>query len=444
MGPTASIPSVYHLGLLTLDPLPDPTLAGGEINDTLVIDHYRSSALTYAGKQRMGIRESFPDTSEPVNFIRRAGSAPVPLNEPVPLPGDFRDAIRLTVSNSYVAIGEFRAKQLGHLELLASLSSQQTDPWYSFTPDSIRPATGKLHVALCVHLADFLGISATAWFTQFVFGFPLTGALSQRFTFPVDTKINARPVGPSSLFQDKASRFISRARRAPVRHADALWADAMAQVGDGWITDPRVLDSQGNFEAEPDTPIINAYRFGVPQDSKLRGCDDLKDSRTNTACVVQTPISLCSWGHIAESIHLSRHLDHEWAFGKIDIRSAYKFLPIASKDSPLAVVTLWCPCRERRFGFATRTQLFGSTASALHYKCFSHILTTFLTRILLTPTFGYFGDFGFLTPADSASSALKFVVKFCDILGISLKAEKSDAGYRDYFSWAVGAFSRSH
>ena len=57
--PTVLLPSVPHLGLLTLGPLPDPTMAGVRINDALVIDRYRPPALTYAGKRRRGIQESF-------------------------------------------------------------------------------------------------------------------------------------------------------------------------------------------------------------------------------------------------------------------------------------------------------------------------------------------------------------------------------------------------
>ena len=65
------------------------------------------------------------------------------------------------------------------------------------------------------------------------FRFPPYRGSFQRFTFPLDPEITSLPVDPESLFRDNAARFISRARRAPVRQADALRADAMAQVQDG-------------------------------------------------------------------------------------------------------------------------------------------------------------------------------------------------------------------
>ena len=78
----------------------------------------------------------------------------------------------------------------------------------------------------------------------------------------------------------------------------------------------------GRFVAEPDMPCNIAFRFGVPQDGKLRGCDDLKDSGTNAMCVVRSPITLCGWGHIAEATHTIRAFPRSWSFGKVDHRAA--------------------------------------------------------------------------------------------------------------------------
>ena len=275
--PTHMLPSVPKLGLLITGGIPDPTLASIHIRDTLLFGHYRSSALTYARKQRRGIPESFAGVASPMAFLQRASAAFFPLNEPIPRPADFCEALEFAASNSSGTLHTFRAHQLGRLEVVDSPSRQQTDRWYSFTPDCIRPATGKLHVALRVHVVEFLGLSATAWFAEFVFGFLRTGVLSRRFTFPLGPNITTLPGDPESLFCGNAARFISRARRAPVRHAEALWADSMAQVQDGWLTAPRLLNSDGDFDAEPRIAMNIALRFGYHRNPDL---GDLATTRT--------------------------------------------------------------------------------------------------------------------------------------------------------------------
>ena len=72
--PIDSIPAVYHLGLLTIGPLPDPTLAGRIVNDTLIIDHYRSSSLTY-GVNSGGVSRNLSPTfrNRLISYTRPGG-----------------------------------------------------------------------------------------------------------------------------------------------------------------------------------------------------------------------------------------------------------------------------------------------------------------------------------------------------------------------------------
>ena len=165
------------------------------------------------------------------------------------------------------------------------------------------------------------GLNATDWAIQFVEGFPLAGALTQRYNSTPAVSHAVHPCDPSSLFANKTSRWQQRARRAPVKHAHFLRADAMQQVDGGWVAPPKVM---GNFPRGPDGRCNPALRFGAPQIDKLRGFDDLKDSRSNTSTDVMTPVSLGGWDHIAGTTQISRAIPRPWAFGEIDHRAAYK------------------------------------------------------------------------------------------------------------------------
>ena len=259
---------------------------------------------------------------------------------------------------------------------------------------------------------------------QFAVGFPLTGILPHLFTFPLDTAVARSPDRPGSLFSEKTERFVARSRRSSAKHAATLWGEAMAQVRVGSFTPPALLDTAGNFAHDPQTPCNVAFLFGVRQEGKLRGGDYLKDSITNTACYVASPITLCGWGRIAEASLRLYSAPRDWAFGKVDHMESYKFLPIREGDSRFAAIALWNPDTEDWFGFRPRAQLFGAIDSVLQYNCFSRLLATLLVRILRIPLFGYFDDFRFFTPQMGASIPLQQVVHFCEILRIPLKREE--------------------
>ena len=77
-----------------------------------------------------------------------------------------------------------------------------------------------------------------------------------------------------------------------------------------------LLGAQGKFAHNTDIPRNPEFRFGAQQPDKLRGCYELKDSLTNTACAVLTPAALCGWGHIAETTQICRPTPRTWPFGK--------------------------------------------------------------------------------------------------------------------------------
>ena len=283
------------------------------------------------------------------------------------------------------------------LRILAEESLSETQGYYRATPPTILPATGKAHIALMAHLLDYAGVGGSKWILQFDVGFPLTGCLHQSRAFPTDIHSPFEFVDPNALFAPSPNRFKVRAPRAVARHADQLWGEALKLVEEGWRTPPDPLDINGRFLEHPMEECNIAFRFGCEQTDKLRGCGDLKDSLTNTACAIRTPITLPGWDHIAAAARILADRRCSWSFGKVDHKAAYKALPIRPEDSRYAVIALWGPKRLIWCGRRTRTQLFGSTAAVLHYNGISRIIASLLSRLLVIPTLGYFEDFGFST-----------------------------------------------
>ena len=126
-------------------------------------------------------------------------------------------------------------------------------------------------------------LRGSAWIRQFIFGFPLIGTLSQRFTFPLGPK---QQVSPSllqrDLFSSARARFNERSAKAGSKNGKALWPEAKEQQPKGWLSDPFLLTfSSSSACTVGDWKLNIASRFGVEQGEKLRACDYLKNSLAN-------------------------------------------------------------------------------------------------------------------------------------------------------------------
>ena len=128
-----------------------------------------------------------------------------------------------------------------------------------------------------------------------------------------------------------------------------------------------------------------AFRFGVEQSDKLRACDDLCHARTNLACVVETPIKLVSWDHLAELSNLANTSDRDWALFKADHEAAYKQLPLDYNHTKLAVIALRSPVDGQWYGFLSRTLMFGAVSAVLHYNVLPRLLSELVSQLLSIP-----------------------------------------------------------
>ena len=79
---------------------------------------------------------------------------------------------------------------------------------------------------------------------------------------------------------------------------------------------------------------------------------------------------------------------------KADHADADFQLPFAEADELPAAATLRNPVGRLPYGFAHRTQLFGSAAPACHYNCLSRAIASLRRRHMRIPRIGCYDDFG--------------------------------------------------
>ena len=85
------------------------------------------------------------------------------------------------------------------------------------------------------------------------------------------------------------------------------------------------------------------------------------------------------------------------------------------------------------YGFIPRSQIFGSTASVVHYNTFSRLLASLICRILGLPCIGYFDDYAFMTPKPIQDLSLITFKDFSSILGTILHDRKCSIESKNTF-----------
>ena len=410
-------------------------------NDDITIEHFQSSARHYAGKQRKGVVDEHMECLSMMKHIDKALSSPFFLSLSVPLPSSITEAATFLMNSPTELILSFWEDQLTALDKLVSDSAETEKAWATLIPSQTAPATGKIHLPALMSLAIQCGTGGTSWLQQFLFGFPIVGRLAQPRCYPLKLKESLKkPEPPSKLLNSTSCRFTERAKKSGFKNAKALWDEAIEQCDKGWLNRPFPLCSEDRPFVLNNPELNIAFRFGVEQSSKLRACDDLRHSRTNLACIVETPIKLVSWDHLAELTHLVNDGSRDWDFMKADHEAAYKQLPLDHYQAKLAVIALRSPVDGKWYGFISRTLMFGAIAAVLHYNVFSRLLSELVSKLLGIPLLCFFDDFGSIIPASISKQALHTLTAFCTKLGIKLKEEKSEVGQKVSFLGLLGHF----
>ena len=420
----------------------DLTLPGEEVNpnDTLNIPHYGANEFTIFGKQRRGIVQSIVDSTDYRDHVERASQLYSPLGVNSPLPHDLSTSLDVIAFSKASDIRKFWNRQLTDFTNLAEQTLPLSKTWYEQTPIEIQSATGTVNIALLSALIDMLGLGSNAWVAQFVHGFPITGFLSQAGVFPkrVDTRLEVDD--PSYLFTTATTRFAKRSSQRSSAHQQLMWGETMQEVQRGWFSNPPMLNRSGRLTDSPGEFINPAFRFPIAQPEKIRLIDDLLHSETNQFAEVATPITLPTWDTEVELFLRAKPAHRAWVFGKVGHAAAYKNLPIRPSDRQYANVVVKNPKGSKWYAFAPATQLFGSTASVLHYNVFPRLFVKIINRVFGTPTIGYYDDYGFYIPTDLGNEGFALIKRVCALLGVSLNGDKCKIGPSNNFLCLSGTF----
>ena len=202
------------------------------------------------------------------------------------------------------------------------------------------------------------------------------------------------PLSTTKVWRACVKRFRKRARAPGHKNARPLWEEAMEQVSEGLLSEPPPLSVNGDLPHFSLGTTNVAFRFGVTQGAKLRACDDLRNNLVNLRTAVLTPITLPTWGRLAQIAKFVSPSSKNWHFLKGDHASAYKQLPLGPQYANLTIVALRNPDTGLWMGFIPKVLLFGEVSAVIHYNCFPRCLAVLINEMLGIPMLSYFGDYG--------------------------------------------------
>ena len=192
-------------------------------------------------------------------------------------------------------------------------------------------------------------------------------------------------------------------------------------------------------------------RFGVLQKDKLRPIDDFKENQVNKTFASSEKLELRTTDHTLWSLftvlkfllfdgrldfvlssgeHLCAEVHPAWKSIEpnfktscIDLKSAYKQLPLNEDNYKDSVVTIWNPDKKCVECFVMKVLPFGAAASVHHFLRVSTFLQA-VGRYMGLLWSAFFDDFVLLSHAMHESSTMTSALSLFDVLGFQYSNDK--------------------
>ena len=231
-------------------------------NDDVKLDAYLPTHQTLAGGKRKGIREPPDGCVHFEEHIRRALRRDILSASKTSIPAETLAASSCMRDMPADRLVPFWGARVDSLEQLISNCPLAQSKWGSCIRPEIRPSTGKFRTVVLIQLLKQHYMGSPRWMGQFPFGFPITGALSHRFTFEPE-EVKFPRTHWKQLYVTASTRFRERADKSGFRNSQVLWGEALQQVEKGWLLPPTPLDVDERPIAWNSSQFYIVFRLGL-------------------------------------------------------------------------------------------------------------------------------------------------------------------------------------
>ena len=338
------------------------------------------------------------------------------------------------------------------LSLAASLEDEERRLQKSLDPGVKGVLKGK-RTLLLEALAARVGWPDQGVFESLRSGFELVGSLEHTGVFAKDLRPGSDSVGS---FVD-SFKFLKPALLGKVASSRCgalereVWDKTLEEVQEGFLSGPFREEEVDSMLGPAWVPV---RRFGVEQSSagkrKVRPVDDYSENRVNSAFSYCDRIDLRALDELVASCRLwtrfmlgggplevalsdgtilRGRLHPSWSSSRawqplvatLDLRSAYKQVPLAPSNRAFSVVSLKDPESSLVSLFVGRSLPFGSTSSVINFNRLSRLLWRLGNFLFWS---NYYDDYPVVTPAALADSTRDTMLTFMRLVKFDTAEEK--------------------
>ena len=203
-----------------------------------------------------------------------------------------------------------------------------------------------------------------------------------------------------------------------------VWESTENEVEKGWLEGPLTAAQVSERVGPLWTP---SRRFGIVQGGKVRNIDDLSEFAVNQTYGTPEKLDL---GGVDEVVALAtawiRRLSGrcKGLVGRcLDLKSAYKQIPLSRRDRPNAVLAVFNPDEGQVSFFISAVLPFGATGSVMSFNRVARALRDLMQKLFMLPVVNYFDDFPHIDVPEGASRSQAVMEQFLDILGWNIAKE---------------------
>ncbi|CAE7285341.1 unnamed protein product [Symbiodinium sp. CCMP2592] len=386
----------------------------------------------------------------PESFVREAKLLYHPFDSLAQLPDYLIKSLFEQLTKSPAEICKLRLLRLQKWRARATELAPVEHAHRAKMQPSVKEILANKRTALLEEMAAEIDWPDKGLFSEMRQGFRLVGCLSPSGVFREGGYLAS--ISESELMENADSiraSLLARVSADPLdENAEELYDVTLQEATQKkWLDGPMTPGDIGKrFEA-----WIPVRRFCVVQKGRLRPIDDFKENLVNQACSTSERIVLQAMDHLLWSLSVLCHfyrkrgaVDFTLSSGErltglvhpdwqkpgasmqvatLDLKSAYKQLPLNPCDFDKSVVTLKDPKTGSISCFVMRTLPFGALASVYHFLRVSLLLHA-LGCHLGACWSAYFDDFPMATHSLVATSTSALVKGFLKLAGFDFAEEK--------------------
>ena len=384
-------------------------------------------------------------------FTRLAMTLQHPFDDLRHLPDCLKVSLFEMLSTSKVELSKRRLKTLQQWRTWAAeLEGQERSLRASMHPHVAHVLRGK-RLLLLEKLAGQIEWPDRRIHQEIREGFRLVGSAEASGIFKQQVRL-------AELTEDELMKQSSFLRPALIGKAnmvnDSELGDKLYQITCEEATSKHWLE--GPYSHQEVSTIVGdiwlpVRRFAVVQKEKVRPIDDFCENHLNRSFSSVDKISLKTMDHILWSLltickcclhqrvmnfvlsdgrSLNGEVHSDWTSGAcnlksttLDLKSAYKQLPLHMNDRNKAIVTLKNPASGKVEFFLMNTLPFGAVASVLHFNRVSNLIWALGCHLGLVWG-SYFDDFPLICPATMESSTMAAARAMLQLLGFQFADDK--------------------